>query len=393
MLRTTIATSLTEVRRHHTALAAAAGLLGITVIIALSASAQAAQFTPPNQNGQIAFTRDDGGGAGDIFVMNPDGSGQTNLTPGTATEDLQPSYSPDGQTIVFNRLNDIFSMSATGANPTNLTNGQLGFQPTFTPAGTKIVFSRNDPPNQPESDIFIMNPNGSGAVSLTGGSPADDQNPNVSPDGTKIIFGSTRDGGDFDIFSMNINGSNPVNLTPTNTTADNNAYFSPNGQQIAFQRVVAGQTDVFVMNADGSGATNLTNDPAAEGQPAFSPDGTKISYTRVDGGDQDVFVMNADGSDKTNLTPGNATSDREAEWQPIPLAGQGQCIVPDVVGLKKGKAKKAIVAANCTVGTTKKKFSKKVKKKKVIKSKPKAGTTLPAGSTVDLKDSKGKKKG
>lgn len=57
---------------------------------------------------------------------------------------------------------------------------------------------------------------------------------------------------------------------------------------------------------------------------------------------------------------------------------------------KKGKAKAAIVAANCTVGAIKKKISKKVKKKKVIKTKPKAGTTLPAGSPVDLKVSKGK---
>ena len=68
------------------------------------------------------------------------------------------------------------------------------------------------------------------------------------------------------------------------------------------------------------------------------------------GVDQDVFTMNADGSGQTNLTAGNTTSDREAEWQPIPQAGQGQCIVPDVVGLKKGKAIDAIVAANCTVG-------------------------------------------
>ena len=50
------------------------------------------------------------------------------------------------------------------------------------------------------------------------------------------------------------------------------------------------------------------------------------------------------------------------------------------------------MAANCTVGASKKKFSKKAKKGRVIKTKPKAGTTLPAGSPVDLKISKGKKK-
>ena len=73
--------------------------------------------------------------------------------------------------------------------------------------------------------------------------------------------------------------------------------------------------------------------------------------------------------------------------------GRAKCIVPNVVGKKKKKAAAAIVAANCTVGTTKKKFSEKVKKKKVIKTKPAAGTRCPAGSPVDLKVSKGKKKG
>ena len=387
MLRTTTA-SITALRRRHAGLASAAGVLAIIVFAALSVSADAAQFQN-STNGQIVFTRTDGGDD-DIFVMGNDGSNPTNLTPGNAGPDAQPSVSPNGQTIVFDRPPDIFSMSITGANPTNLTNGQGGFQPTFTPDGTKIVFSRVDPPAG-DSDVFIMNADGSNAVNLTGGSPSQDQNPNVSPDGTRLAFQSERDGGDTDVFTMNINGSNPVNLTPANATNDGNPSFSPNGQQIAFQRNLGGgDTDIFVMNADGSGQTNLTTaDPLFEAHPAFSPDGTKISFTRDLGVQLDVFTMNPDGSGATNLTVANVTNDREAEWQPIPPGGLA-CIVPDVVGLKKGKAKQAIIDAGCTVGSTKKKKSKKVKKKKVIKTKPPAGTELPAGSPVDLKVSKGK---
>ena len=387
--------SLNQARRRHAVLGIAAGSLAVAVFAALSISADAAQFQPSN-NGQIAFTRNDGGDD-DVFVMGNDGSNPTNLTSGSALGELQPTFSPDGQTIVFNRQGELFSMSAAGANEAPLTNGAGGFQPTFTPDGQKLVFSRNDP-GPADSDVFISNPDGSGAVNLTGGSPADDQNPNVSPDGTRIVFGSDRDGGDFDLFVMNIDGSNPTNLTPANGTADNNAYFSPNGQQIVFQRALgAGDTDIFVMDANGANQTNLTTaDTQGEAHPAFSPDGTKISFTRdADPGagvNQDVHVMNADGSGVTDLTTGNATSDREAEWQPVGVPSSAQCIVPNVVKKKKKKAAAAIVAANCTVGAVKKKFSSKVKKKKVIKTKPKAGTTLPAGSPVDLKISKGKKR-
>jgi Tol biopolymer transport system component len=377
--------SLSRARQGHTGIAMAAGILAIAVFAALSVKAEAAQFEP-GTNGLITFTRNDGGDD-DIFVMGNDGSNPTNLTPGNATGDAQPTFSPDGQTIVFNRGPDLFSMSSAGANqaPLNVT----GFQPTFTPDGTRLVFSRND---GGDSDVFIANADGSNPVNLTGGSPVGDQNPNVSPDGTKIAFQSTRDGGDTDIFTMNIDGSNPTNLTPGNGTADINPSFSPNGASIAFQRDLGGvDFDIFTMNATGGNEVNLTlADPEFEAHPAFSPDGTRISFSRSDGVQQDVFVMNADGSGQTNLTPGNATSDREAEWQRLPLAAQ--CVVPDVVGQKKKKATAAIVAANCTVGATKKKFSKKVKKKKVIKTKPKAGTTLPAGSPVDLKVSKGPKK-
>src|SRR3954453_1366820 len=74
--------------------------------------------------------------------------------------------------------------------------------------------------------------------------------------------------------------------------------------KIAFESTVTGNSEIFAVNADGSGATNLTNDPAADTDPVWSPDGTRIAFVRAGEGHTNIWVMNADGSGQVNLTPG-----------------------------------------------------------------------------------------
>jgi len=90
----------------------------------------------------------------------------------------------------------------------------------------------------------------------------------------------------------------------------------PEGTKIAFVSHRDGNMEIYVMNADGSNLTNLTNNSAYDYAPCFSPDGTKIAFaSELDGNDAEIYVMNADGSNLTRLT-NNSAWDGVPSWGP-----------------------------------------------------------------------------
>lgn len=231
-------------------------------------------------------------------------------------------YSPDGTKIVYTGFGDlgtdVFVMNADGSNPINLTNDEKATNsfPAWSPDGAQIMFTAYKNEN---NDLYVMSADGSNVVQLTD-SPTDDWAGVWSPDGSTVAFLSDRDNelGFYDIYLMNPDGSNVRRLT-TDGGDGNNHYapaWSPDGTKIAFRGHIAdGPGDIFVINADGSELTNLTNYPTEDWAPTWSPNGSLIAFQSDRDGNWEIYVMNADGSNPVNLS-NRQPDDQLPFWRP-----------------------------------------------------------------------------
>ena len=146
--------------------------------------------------------------------------------------------------------------------------------------------------------------------------------PAWSPDGTKLAFESTRFGNS-DVFVIAADGSSETQLTRS-PGFDGDPAWSPDGTKIAFTSVRDGNKEIYVMNADGTGQTRLTNNAGTvvnvdtdqvDQDPAWSPDGRKLAFESTRDGNFEIYSMNPDGSGQTRLTD-HLGLDALPEWSP-----------------------------------------------------------------------------
>jgi Tol biopolymer transport system component len=216
---------------------------------------------------------------GDIYSVNDDGTGLTRLTtdPG---EDFSPSWSADGDQIAFRSdrtgTDAVFLMNADGSN---VHQWKLAGHPeglAWAPNSAKIAYSggaRDD--ENTNGDIWVINPDGTGHVRVSGPPGYTNEFPSWSPNSRRIAYASTRAvvGDDRSLWIVNADGSGRRRLSP----AGRHSSWSPTGTRIVFARAGArGARQLWLVNPNGSNRQRLGGFPAEF--PAWSPDARSIAY-------------------------------------------------------------------------------------------------------------------
>ena len=300
--------------------------------------------------------------------------------PPASVGDSQPSLSPDGRTLLFARnvtktLSDLWSVAISPAdmtprgNPTRITflQNQAGGA-AWTPNGREIIFSAGPPLGgsrlfrlpadhpatyarlQPIPYIgvdgiepVITRPNaqnpgrliyekfsflrGIRRLGLRGGKPAGesipwapstrmDESPDISPDGNRVAFASTRSGG-WEIWTCDTAGTNCMQLTHFGSSYTRMPRWSPDGTRIVFDSRIRGNADLYVIEAGGGNPRQLTFEPSNEFNPAWSRDGRFLYFASNRTGEYRIFKMPASGGTAVQLSQnaGDAPHEsRDGKW-------------------------------------------------------------------------------
>jgi plastocyanin len=206
---------------------------------------------------------------------------------------------------------EIYSMDISGASVTRLTdNDARDENPALSPDGSKIAFTSHRDGND---EIYVMDVSGANQTRLTTDAGSDGR-PAWSPDGAQIVFVSNRNG-EQEIFVMDAVGTNQSSLNSL-AAGDNNPAWSPDGTKIAFDRVgIDHNCEIYVVTLATNTAVNLTNSSACDAEPAWSPDGTKIAFRSLREANSELYVMSSSGASQTRLTT-NTVEDGSPSWSP-----------------------------------------------------------------------------
>jgi Tol biopolymer transport system component len=220
-----------------------------------------------------------------------------------------PAWMPDGREIVYSAKGGLWRLNVAGENaPTRIPYiGEDGLMPTIlgsqTSKPTRLAYVRS----YVDTNLWRVESSAPGAPATFApvtaiSSTKHEYHCAFSPDGRRVAFTSTRSG-EAEIWVADADGANALQLTSTQAQDSNCAAWSPDGQSIAFSSNGEGEFDVYVVPAAGGRPRRLTSHPAIDLCPRFSRDGQWLYFSSMRSGDYRVWKMPAAGGEAVQVTP------------------------------------------------------------------------------------------
>lgn len=268
---------------------------------------------------QSVFGKEYAGGAGSArlyaHTMSDELHQQQRGLRGVARTRLAFSSDRDGERVVGTvekrDVKEIYIADYDGVNQRRITvNRGLNIFPVWTPDGRGILYTsyRRGYPDLFLSLIYqgvLQEPTSTHPSDAQGNRPQNTLGM-VSPDGTRIVFSSSRDGNS-EVYVMNQDGSNVFRLT-NNRAADITPTWNPQSTRIAFTSDRTGTPQIWLIDADGTNLQKLTSEPYAD-RATWSSLGTEIAYAARTGPGNDIKVMDLATRLVRQLTSGEGTNE------------------------------------------------------------------------------------
>jgi TolB protein len=249
----------------------------------------------------------------ELFLMNLDGSELVQLTQ-NRTINISPSWTPDGQAIVFTsykELNpDLFQIDWVTRREAKLsTRAGLNLGGKWSPDGRTLAVALEKEGNV---EIYLLNKEGAIVRRLTD-HPDIDVSPSWSPDGKRIAFVSARTGSP-QIYLVPVDGGSPKRVTYAGSYNTSPAW-SPVGNLLAYSGRSGGVFDIYTIDADGGSLARLTDGKGRNEDPSWSPDGRFICFSSTRDGKPAIYIMQSSGNHVRRLTSREWSATNPA-WSP-----------------------------------------------------------------------------
>ena len=265
-----------------------------------------AQFGGKSLVGTRIVFVSDRSGSKEIWVMNWDGTGQRQLTHYGSISSF-PSASPDGRIVAFTTWAggspaiQMFSLDTGRKLPFYNQRASVNTSVTFTPDSKRVIFSSTAAGGP--AQLYMTNADGSNFHRITA-SGAIEVEAKINPKtGTDLVDVSGRSGFP-QVYQMSLEGTDVRRLSAGTGEATNPSW-NPDGAHIAFawtKGFEPGNYNIFVMDVSSQQTTQLTANEGRNENPSWAPDGAHIVYASKRGRQSQIWVMNADGTGKHQLT-------------------------------------------------------------------------------------------